>query len=45
MAKEISWKRLVDAADTERKKEPVVYTFSKGKKFKDRKDPYEGAKN
>ena len=49
MAKEKSWKALVDQVDPEKhKKEYDVYTFSgKGRirKFKDRKDPYESAKN
>ena len=45
MARSISWRKLVEEADPELKKPPTVYKFGKGKEFKDKKDPYEGAKN
>ena len=46
MAKTTDWKTLVQEADKQgRDEKPVVYEFSKGRKFKERKDPYESAKN
>ena len=42
MAKKRSWKQIVQEADppTDLKDRPVVYEFVKGRKFRDKKDPY-----
>jgi len=45
MAKTFSWKQLVINADPEKDKPKTVYKFGKGREFKDRRDPYESAKN
>lgn len=46
MATNKSWKTIVDRIDPDRKKEPIVYEFGGGKKkIKDKRDPYESAKN
>lgn len=40
MAKIVSWKALVNAAEKGKKEKDVAYEFSNGRKFERPKDPY-----